>query len=99
MALKPSVMILDEPTRGVDVGAKAEIHSLVTQAAKKGMAVILISSELPEVMGMSDRILVYYEGRINGEVNLKEIRSGEATQDTILAMAFGEEKQEVAENA
>ena len=63
----PKLLILDEPTRGVDVGAKAEIHALMCQFAAKGMAVIMISSELPEVMSMSDRVLVYHEGRISGE--------------------------------
>lgn len=85
----PKVLILDEPTRGVDVGAKSEIHSLMCEFAAKGMAVIMISSELPEVMGMSDRILVYHEGRIAGEVSRKEILSGAATQETILRKAFG----------
>ncbi len=87
---EPKVLILDEPTRGVDVGAKAEIHNLMCHFAQQGMAILLISSELPEVMGMSDRILVYHEGRINGEVLREEILSGTATQESILAMAFGE---------
>ena len=86
----PKVLILDEPTRGVDVGAKSEIHSLMCQFAAKGMAVIMISSELPEVMGMSDRILVYHEGKISGEVKREAILSGEENQETILARAFGQ---------
>lgn len=85
----PKVLILDEPTRGVDVGAKSEIHSLMCEFAARGMAVIMISSELPEVMGMSDRILIYHEGRINGEVSRQEILSGAADQETILGKAFG----------
>lgn len=85
----PKVLILDEPTRGVDVGAKSEIHTLMCQFAAKGMAVIMISSELPEVMGMSDRILIYHEGKINGEVSREEILSGAASQETILGKAFG----------
>ncbi|MCI8639477.1 MAG: sugar ABC transporter ATP-binding protein [Coprococcus sp.] len=85
----PKVLILDEPTRGVDVGAKSEIHTLMCEFAAKGMAVIMISSELPEVMGMSDRILIYHEGKINGEVTREEILSGEANQETILGKAFG----------
>ena len=85
----PKVLILDEPTRGVDVGAKSEIHTLMCQFAAKGMAVIMISSELPEVMGMSDRILVYHEGKLNGEVSREEILSGAATQEVILAKEFG----------
>lgn len=85
----PKVLILDEPTRGVDVGAKSEIHALMCEFAAKGMAVIMISSELPEVMGMSDRILIYHEGEINGEVSRKEILEGVANQETILGKAFG----------
>lgn len=85
----PKVLILDEPTRGVDVGAKSEIHSLMCEFAKQGLAVIMISSELPEVMAMSDRLLVYHEGRINGELFRKDIQSGEVTQETILAKEFG----------
>lgn len=85
----PKVLILDEPTRGVDVGAKAEIHSLMCEFAAKGMAVIMISSELPEVMGMSDRILIYHEGKLNGEVLRKEIISGAMGQEKILAKEFG----------
>ena len=85
----PKVLILDEPTRGVDVGAKSEIHSLMCEFAAKGMAVIMISSELPEVMGMSDRILIYHEGKINGEINRQEIVAGEVTQEHILHKEFG----------
>ncbi|MGO4835596.1 sugar ABC transporter ATP-binding protein, partial [Rhizobiaceae sp. 2RAB30] len=59
---KPKILILDEPTRGIDVGAKAEIHKLVTQLAREGVAVVMISSEMPEVLGMSDRIMVMHEG-------------------------------------
>lgn len=79
----PKVLILDEPTRGIDVGAKAEIHSLMCEFAKQGMAIVLISSELPEVMGMSDRILVMGEGRIRGE-----FQYGRYSQDEILACAL-----------
>lgn len=86
----PKVLILDEPTRGVDVGAKSEIHSLMCSFAAKGMAIIMISSELPEAMGMSDRIVIFHEGRINGEVKREEILSGAVTQETILAKEFGE---------
>lgn len=85
----PKVLILDEPTRGVDVGAKSEIHTLMCEFAAKGMAIIMISSELPEVMGMSDRILIYHEGKLNGEVSREEILSGAATQEVILAKEFG----------
>ena len=67
LANKPRLLILDEPTRGIDVGAKAEIHRLMGELAKQGVAILMISSELPEVLGMSDRVLVMREGRINGE--------------------------------
>lgn len=77
----PKVLILDEPTRGVDVGAKAEIHTQICKLAAKGIAVIMISSELPEIMGMSDRILVYHEGRINGEIMRRDISSGAVTKE------------------
>jgi ribose transport system ATP-binding protein/inositol transport system ATP-binding protein len=79
------VLILDEPTRGVDVGAKSEIHTLVCKFAAMGMAIILVSSELPEVMGMSDRIVIFHEGRTNGEVARTDILSGKVTQEVILA--------------
>ncbi len=86
---KPKVIILDEPTRGVDVGAKAEIHELMGKFAAEGMAIIMVSSELPEVMGMSDRILIYHEGMVNGEVTREEILSGREDQETILRKEFG----------
>ena len=85
----PKLMIMDEPTRGVDVGAKAEIYSLMSRFAAEGMAIIMVSSELPEIMGMSDRVLVYHEGRISGEYSRKDIVSGEVTQEVILSSAFG----------
>ena len=88
----PKVLILDEPTRGVDVGAKSDIHSLMCEFAAKGMAVIMISSELPEVMGMSDRILVYHEGTINGIVDRNEILANNITQKEMLEMAFAQNK-------
>jgi len=78
----PRILILDEPTRGIDVGAKAEIHTLITQLAHKGVAVIMISSELPEVLGMSDRVLVMHEGRITGIVDREQ-----ADQVTIMNLA------------
>jgi inositol transport system ATP-binding protein len=68
MALTPTVLIVDEPTRGIDVGAKAEVHQLLCEMAARGVAVIVISSELPEVMALSDRIAVFREGRVNGVV-------------------------------
>ncbi|MDR3171981.1 MAG: sugar ABC transporter ATP-binding protein [Treponema sp.] len=86
----PKVLIVDEPTRGVDVGAKSELHTLICRFAAEGMAIIMVSSELPEVMGMSDRIVIFHEGRTNGEVLRKDILSGEATEETILAKEFGQ---------
>jgi D-xylose transport system ATP-binding protein len=81
---KPSVLILDEPTRGIDVGAKYEIYTIMRNLAEAGIAIIMISSELPEILGMSDRILVMHEGRITGELSCSE-----ATQEKILACAIG----------
>ena len=66
---KPSILILDEPTRGIDVGAKSEIHRLISQLAGQGVAVLMISSEMPEILGMSDRILVMHEGRATGIID------------------------------
>ncbi|TCO70030.1 monosaccharide ABC transporter ATP-binding protein (CUT2 family) [Marinisporobacter balticus] len=83
---QPDILILDEPTRGIDVGAKAEIHKLMSKLAQQGKAVIMISSELPEVLGMSDRIMVMYEGRKTGE-----IMRGDATQENIMYLATGKE--------
>ena len=79
------VLILDEPTRGIDVGAKAEIHRMMCQLASEGMAIIMISSELPEILGMSDRILVMHNGRITGE-----LARDEASQETIMTYAVME---------
>ncbi|MBS3783314.1 MAG: sugar ABC transporter ATP-binding protein [Anaerolineae bacterium] len=84
LTLKPQVLILDEPTRGIDVGAKAEIHALMSQLAQDGVGVLMISSELPEILGVSDRILVMHEGRIVGE-----FMRDEATQDEIMHAATG----------
>lgn len=85
----PKVLILDEPTRGVDVGAKSEIHALMSEMAAQGLAIIMISSELPEVMGMSDRILIYHEGKLNGEFSRKELTVGGITQEQLLQKEFG----------
>jgi ABC-type sugar transport system ATPase subunit len=81
------VLILDEPTRGVDVGSKEEIHRLIVELAREGKAIIMISSELPEVLGMSDRIMVMYEGKSMGIWN-----AGEVDQETILSRSFGQIK-------
>jgi ABC-type sugar transport system ATPase subunit len=84
LATKPKVLIVDEPTRGVDVGAKSEIHLLLRALADEGMAILMISSDLPEVLAVSDRILVMNNGRISGEL------SGDAaTQETVMGYAMG----------
>ncbi len=80
----PQVIMLDEPTRGVDVGAKAEIHSLIDRLAGQGKAVLLISSDLPEVLGMSDRVLVMRRGRI-----VTELKRETMTQENVLLAASG----------
>lgn len=81
---RPNVLFLDEPTRGIDVGAKAEIHALTAKLADDGVAIVLVSSELPEILGMSDRILVLHEGRITGEFENENL-----TQEDILRCAAG----------
>ena len=87
---EPKVLILDEPTRGIDVGAKFEIYKIMCDLAKKGIAIIMISSELQEVMGMSDRILVVSGGKITGEFNREDIENGKITQKTLLSSALQE---------
>lgn len=84
LATNPRVLILDEPTRGIDVGAKAEIYTIINDLAKRGLAVILISSEMPEVMNMSDRMMIMNEGRITGELDHTEY-----SQELILKYAMG----------
>ena len=70
--VSPKVLILDEPTRGIDVGAKYEIYTIMNRLVAEGMSIIMISSELPEVLGMSDRVYVVSEGRITGELPIAE---------------------------
>lgn len=84
LATNPKILILDEPTRGIDVGAKAEIYTIINDLAKQGLAVILISSEMPEVMNMSDRMVIMKEGHITGELHHQEY-----DQETILKYAMG----------
>jgi ribose transport system ATP-binding protein len=79
-----SVLILDEPTRGVDVGAKREIYQLMNELTERGVAILMVSSELPEILGMSDRIIVVHEGEIGGELSRQE-----ATQESIMTLATG----------
>ncbi|MBF8192092.1 sugar ABC transporter ATP-binding protein, partial [Nonomuraea sp. K274] len=84
LARGPSVLIVDEPTRGIDVGTKAEVHRLLSELAGSGVAVLMISSELPEVLGMADRVLVMREGRL-----VAELPRAEATEESVLAAATG----------
>jgi rhamnose transport system ATP-binding protein len=84
LATNPSVLILDEPTQGVDVGAKAEIHALMTELAAQGVAILMISSELPEILGMSDRVVVMHGGQV-----VKTLERKDATQQNILEWALG----------
>ena len=81
---QPSLLILDEPTQGIDVGAKSEIHRLMSELARQGVAILMISSELPEILGMSDRVYVMHGGRIAGELS-----RAEATQERVLELALG----------
>ena len=84
LVTKPSLLILDQPTQGIDVGAKSEIHALMTELAAQGVAILMISSELPEILGMSDRIAVMYGGTIVGTLD-----RADATQQKILALSLG----------
>lgn len=84
---KPRILILDEPTRGIDIGAKAEIYKLMHEFASKGFAIIMVSSELPEIIGMSNRVLVFHDRTLAGELDGKE-----ATQELIMEYATGQKK-------
>jgi L-arabinose transport system ATP-binding protein len=84
LARRPELLILDEPTRGVDVGAKAEIYSIIHDLAAEGIALLVISSEMPELLGLSDRIVVMHGGRVSGELS-----RGEATEEAVLSLAMG----------
>ena len=84
IAHKPKLIILDEPTRGVDVGAKAEIYSIMQHLAKQGVAIIMISSDLPEILGISDRIIVMKEGHISGEIT----DHSKFTEEEVMQLAF-----------
>ena len=80
----PKILILDEPTRGVDIGAKKEIYNIINELAAKGVAIIMVSSELPEVLGMSDRIMVVREGLVRGVISKEE-----AGQENVMTLATG----------
>jgi ABC-type sugar transport system ATPase subunit len=81
---KPRVLFLDEPTRGIDIGAKQEIYTQINKLAKDGLAIVLVSSELPEVLGLSDRVLVLHEGHVTGEFT-----RAEATPEAVMSCATG----------
>lgn len=85
---EPEILIFDEPTRGIDVGTKSEIHKLLSGMAKQGKGIIIISSEMPEVMGMSDNIIVMHEGTVTGRLTAEEV-----TQERILVLASGQDAQ------
>ncbi len=87
LATNPSVLILDEPTRGIDVGAKAEVHRIISDLAAKGLAIILISSELPEVLAVADQVIVLQEGRVTGTFTRSE-----ATQERVMFAATGQDR-------
>ena len=90
LATNPRVVLMDEPTRGIDVGAKHSIYELMRALAAQGVAVLMVSSELPEVIGMSDRILVMRDGRLAGEL------PAGSTEETVLQLATGVTPREVA---
>jgi ribose transport system ATP-binding protein len=86
LAMNPKVLLLDEPTRGIDVGAKSEIYGLMEELAGKGMAILFVSSDMEEVLGMSDRVLVMHEGRITGELKREEL-----SEEAVMQLATGGE--------
>ena len=90
LATAPKVLILDEPTRGVDVGAKSEIYAIIDNLAKSGTAILVISSDLPEIIGICDRVMVMRAGRIAGEV--KRTEAAPLNQEDIMALATGMEQ-------
>jgi rhamnose transport system ATP-binding protein len=91
LATEPKVLIVDEPTRGIDVGTKAEVHRLLSELAGRGVAVLMISSELPEVLGMADRVLVMHEGRLTGE-----LARAEADEEAVMRLATGQIEEAAA---
>ena len=84
MASQSRILIFDEPTRGIDVGAKVEVYNLMNELVKNGVAVIMVSSEMPEILGMSDRIMVIHQGELACVLNCED-----ATQEKILSAAMG----------
>jgi rhamnose transport system ATP-binding protein len=89
LATEPKVLILDEPTRGVDIGAKVEVHRIISDLAASGLGIVLISSDLPEVLAMSDRILVLHEGRVTAEIPRER-----ATEEAVMFAATGQNPED-----
>ena len=87
LAIQPRVLMLDEPTRGVDIGAKSEIYRIISELAAEGMAILMVSSELPEIVGMSDRVIVMREGQLVGELDGSSGK--EITQENIMHYGTG----------
>jgi ribose transport system ATP-binding protein len=85
LAMEPEILLLDEPTRGIDVGAKREIYNLMEELAAKGVAILFVSSEMEEILGMSDRAMVMHEGRITGELLRDQL-----TEEAIMQLATGQ---------
>ena len=81
----PKILIIDEPTKGIDVGAKKEIYEVLNELKKYGTAVVMISSDMPEIIGISDRVVVMHEGTVSGELQRKDL-----TQEKIMKLAVGE---------
>ncbi len=92
LATEPKMLLLHEPTRGIDVGAKAEIYQILNQLAARGIAILIVSSELPELIGQCDRILAMHQGRITGEYSRQE-----ASEERILASAMGQPAANISE--
>ena len=84
LSMKPKLLLLDEPTRGIDIGAKQEIYLLMEELASQGVAILFVSSEMEEVLGMSDRTLVMHEGRITGELTREQL-----SEEAIMQLATG----------
>ena len=89
MLTDPEIIIIDEPTRGIDIGTKQQIYAFIRELAKQGKGVIVISSEMPEIIGLSDRVLVMRQGRISGDVSGAGI-----TEENIVRLAMGLEREE-----
>ncbi len=91
LAMNPSVLLLDEPTRGIDIGAKQEIYALMEDLAKNGVAILFVSSEMEEVLGVADRVLVMHEGEITGELSREEL-----SEEAVMQLATGRKGEAAA---